>query len=149
VWRRRLLLLSMMLAVTATLTNSTSNGSASQPPAPVRKIFNSILADGLRSDGPLTLSWTHTTLARWARVTHEGYPPTTDLSLGVLVVEVQSDSLMTCDGCFVSWIGSRRPSGHFVIRTSRMGGAGGPETSMGPHPTFRLAQLGAVRSTSV
>jgi hypothetical protein len=149
VWRGRLPAGLSVVAVSASLLSCTSHGGAATPPARVQKIFKSIVADGLHFNGRLTLSWTHTTVARWASVTHEGYPPTTDLSTSMLVVEVDSDRTMTCDGCFTSSIGTRTPSGHFVIRTSRMGAAGGRETSMGPHPSFRLAQLGPVQSTVV
>ena len=147
-WRGRLLLLPSVLIATVTVTSCTSQGNSATPPAAVRKIYQSLVRDGLHSDGRLTLSWTHTTVARWARVTHAGYPPTVDLSTNMLVVEVDSDKVMTCDGCIVSWLGGHRPSGHFVMRTSRMGEAGGPETSIGPHATFQLTQLGPVRSTT-
>ena len=136
------------IAALATVWTACTSDRTETPPAAVANIIASIRADGLHGASSLTASWTETTLKRWDAVTHDVQRPGTDLSVRFYVVELDSDTVMTCDLCIVSWMGGHRPAGHYVIRTGRMGATGGPETIIGPRHEFRLDQLGHVDRTT-
>lgn len=131
-----------LLLATAVAAGCTRQHEGTSPPAAVQQIVDSIRADGLHAEAPLTLSWTETTLGRWAAVTHSSYRPGIDLSNRMVVAEIDSGETMTCDLCIGSWMG-HRPAGRYVIRTSEVSGMG-PETIIGPRKEFALDQLGPV-----
>jgi hypothetical protein len=133
------------VAAALLLTGCTANHDG-DPPQAVDRIVNSLFTDGVYPSAPATVSWARTTLARWARVTHASYPPGTDLSGSMLVVEVDSAGVMTCGGC-IGVIG-RRPTGRYVVRTSRVAGMGS-DTVIGPRRGFALGRLGSVETRAL
>jgi hypothetical protein len=141
---RRRAVAASAVAAAGCLSACSSSAPVAQPPAAVQQIVRSIQHDGLHASGSLSVSWTTTTVGRWARVTHVAYRLGVDLTATLLVVEVDSDQVMTCDLCISSWMSGHRPAGRYVVRTSGAAGVDGQETIIGPRRAFTLDQLGRV-----